>query len=66
MSGFDEKTVWKWMPWAPIALGVLLTAWAAVADHGAIAAYNDAWMSGDSSFASVDNDPFLQTANLRK
>ena len=67
MTGFEEKTMWKLLPWAPIALGMLLTAWAVVVDHGAIATYNDASMPGDPSFVAVAEDgAFIQAANLHK
>ena len=70
MTGISEKTVGKWLPFAPIALGVLLTAWAVLADHGSIASYNDAWTPGSgptltTEFTALDDMP-VQVSNLRK
>jgi len=69
MTRIDQKTVGKWVPFAPIAVGILLTAWAILADHGSIASYNDAWTPGSltltTEFTSLDSTP-LQVSNLRK
>jgi hypothetical protein len=69
MTDTDQTSVWKWMPFAPIALGVVLTAWAALADHHSTAYYNEAWISGDSAvateFVGPDTMP-IQVSNLRK
>ena len=63
MTNTDQKTVWKWMPFAPIALGIVLTAWAALADHNPTAYYNEAWVA--TEFAGPDAMP-IQVSTLRK
>ena len=69
MIRIDQKTIAKCVPFAPIAVGILLTVWAVLADHGSIASYNDAWTPGSSTltteFTSPDSTP-LQVSNLRK
>jgi hypothetical protein len=68
MTNTDQKTSGTWMPFAPIAIGVMLTVCAIVADHGSIAAYNDAQLTGvaspSSAFAAAD-ETTLQVS-LRK
>jgi hypothetical protein len=53
MTKPDQKTFATWMPFAPIAMGVVLTVCAILADHGSIAAYNDAQLTGVASPSSV-------------
>lgn len=67
MTNTDQKTVWKWMPFAPIALGIVLTAWAAVANHNPTAYYNEAWVPGTvaTEFAGPDAMP-IQVSKLGK
>ncbi len=69
MIRIDQKTIGKWVPWAPIAVGILLTAWAVLANHGSIASYNDASAPSGGTlmteFTSLDSTP-LQVSNLRK
>jgi hypothetical protein len=69
MIRIDQKTVGKWVPFAPIAVGILLTAWAVLADHGSIASYNDALVPGaptlTTEFTSLDGTT-LQVSNLQK
>jgi hypothetical protein len=66
MTRIDEKTIGNWAPFAPIALGILLAGWAAFADHGSIASYNDAWAPGATTliteFGSLDNEVTLQAS----
>ncbi|HKW55203.1 MAG TPA: hypothetical protein VJO12_16040 [Stellaceae bacterium] len=68
MTDTEQKTVWKWMPFAPIALGIVLTAWAALADHNSTAYYNEAWMPASAvatEFTGPDAMP-IQVSNLGK
>lgn len=69
MIRIDRKTIGKWAPFAPIAVGILLTAWAILADHSSIASYNDALAPGaptlTTEFTSLDGIP-VQVTNLRK
>jgi hypothetical protein len=67
MTNTDQQTVWKLMPFAPIALGIVLTAWAALANHNSTAYYNEAWIPGAvaTEFAGPDAMP-IQLSNLGK
>src|SRR5258708_7994176 len=69
MTRSTRKTLGKWVPFAPIALGILLTAWAVLADRGSIASANDAGAPGASTlmteFTSLDGTT-LQASNLQK
>ena len=67
MTDTDQKSIWKWMPFAPIALGIVLTAWAAVANHNSTAYYDEGWVPGAvaTEFAGPDAMP-IQLSNLRK
>ena len=65
MTKIDRKTVGKWVPFAPIAVGIALTAWAALADHGSIAAYNDAWRPDDLTLSQTSEFTSLDTSTLR-
>ena len=62
-----DQTVWKWMPFAPIALGIVLTAWAALANHNPTAYYDEAWVPGAvaAEFAGPDAAP-IQFSDLSK
>jgi hypothetical protein len=70
MTKINQKTIGKWVPFAPIAIGVALTAWAALADHSSVASYNDAWTPGvlnqTSEFTSIDDSSAVQISSLRK
>jgi hypothetical protein len=69
MTRITQKTLGKWVPFAPIALGILLIAWAVLADHGSTASSNDAGGPGASTltteFTSLDGTT-LQVSNLQK
>jgi hypothetical protein len=67
MTNTDWNIIWKWMPFAPIALGIVVTAWVALASHNSTAYYNEAWVPGAvaSEFAGPDAMP-IQLSNLRK
>lgn len=62
-----DRIVSKGMPFAPIALGLVLTAWAALADRNPTAYYNEAWIAGAAAteFAGPDAMP-IQLSRLRK
>ena len=67
MTNTDRDTAWKLMPFAPIALGIVLAAWAALANHDSTAYYNEAWTPGvmATELSGPDAMP-IQLSNLRK
>jgi hypothetical protein len=69
MTKLDQKSVGKWMPFAPIAVGIVLTVCAILADHGSIASYNDARLPGAASLTAefaVADEMSVQVSSLRK
>jgi hypothetical protein len=62
-----DRTVWKWMPFAPIALGIVVTAWVALANHNSTAYYDEAWIPGAVAAESAGPDAMpIQLSRLRK
>src|SRR5260370_36717687 len=69
MTRITRKTLGKWVPFAPIALGILLTAWAVLADRGSIASATDAGAPGASALMTQFTrlaGPTLRAAHLQK
>jgi hypothetical protein len=69
MTNTDQKTFGTWMPFAPIAIAIVLIVCAIAADRDSIATYNDAQLAGVASppteFA-VAGKTTLQVSSLRK
>jgi hypothetical protein len=69
MTDTDQKTLGTWMPFAPIAIAIVLIVCAVAADRDSIATYNDAQLSGVASAATelaVTDKTTLQVSSLRK